>query len=87
MPGTTVGPVEAIEDSDEFRTVLVQGHWVNIWSRRYGKIIHGTVSHEVVQGWIDRGWRSGEPEPTAPQTALTDLAPQTDLTDLDALDN
>ena len=55
-PDTTIGPIEEIEDSYDFRAVLVRGFWVNIWSARRGKIIAYTLYDDAVQRWVCRGW-------------------------------
>ena len=32
-PGTTVGPIEDIQESEGFSTILEDGWWINVWAR------------------------------------------------------
>ena len=56
QPNTTIGPIEAVEDTYQFRAVLVRGFWINVWSASSGKLIKHVIQDEVVRRWVQHGW-------------------------------
>ena len=62
-PGSYIGPVHAVERSEDFVSVLVPNPedssilvWTNVWKRRGCMQIALLVDHEILQLWRQRGW-------------------------------
>ena len=79
--GAYVGPIIAVEHSEQFVTVLVDGWWINIWSanphpirgnsRRstYGVDFAYVITQDEALSWERRGWRFRRSDGQAAQPA------------------
>ena len=57
--GTYVGPVEQVEITWQFTTILVRGMWINVWGQvgtEPGVFYAYLVSESEVQEWYRQGW-------------------------------
>ena len=55
--GSYLGPIVAVEQSDIFVSVLINGWWINIWTSQGGGTLFAfPVPDEEVQSWERRGW-------------------------------
>ena len=54
-PGTYLGPVECVDFSEHFTTILVRGYWINV--RGYGVHYADLVPFWRVEAWYRQGWR------------------------------
>ena len=58
--GTSLGPVEDWEESDDFITICVQGWWVNVWAAARGGVHYAfRYPNEEVESWRAAGWLDG----------------------------
>ena len=70
--GTYLGPIIAVEDSDRFVTVLIDGWWINIWRAKRHRDAGGhtgptfssegvdyahVITREEARRWEDDGWK------------------------------
>ena len=63
-PGTSLGPIEAEEQSEMFVTIQVRGYWINIWRAHWnspdqkGGTNYATlVTQPEIDDWEQHGWR------------------------------
>ena len=59
-PNTYLGPSEAFLDLRDYRVVLINGWWINVWQRRKGRstgvCFADKVPRYVVSNWHSCGW-------------------------------
>ena len=78
-PGTSLGPIEDVQHTSLFVTIMVKGWWINIWHWRNNPhelmtnnigINYATVYEQAdIDEWEQHGWRHaaiGQPEPNSP---------------------
>ena len=60
-PGTYIGPVDKVEHTEEYVSIRVRNHWVNIWRSKeqevFGMEIARLVPRAEVKQWRSRGWK------------------------------
>ena len=57
QPGSYLGPIAAVDHSERFVSVLVNGWWINIWaSEGGGRTFAFPVPGQEVRRWERRGW-------------------------------
>ena len=55
-PGTTLGHIAAVEHSEDFVSVKVNGWWINIWSARRGGVDFALiVPDSEMKAWEEKG--------------------------------
>ena len=63
-PGTYLGPVAAVSQTEPFTTINVANWWINIWHKRARDVtgIHYAykVPDKVVRDWVREGWEVRE---------------------------
>ena len=78
LPGTSLGPIQDVQQTPLFVTIQVKGWWINIWRSRNSVthnlgINYATVYEQAdIDDWERHGWRhaaTGQPEPTSPVDA------------------
>ena len=57
-PGTYLGPIAAVDQSERYVSVFINGWWINIWStERGGTTFAFPVPDQEVRRWVRRGWQ------------------------------
>ena len=57
-PGTTLGPIAAVEHSEDFVSLKANGWWINIWCARRGGVDFAFVVLDYeLKAWAKNGWQ------------------------------